>query len=125
MSIHELWELQGEISKLLEAKMLAEKKIREGRLSSLRLANTELKTRRPSPPEVPKFANPDEPFNARAFAGRRRSPKPIKKQASHAKQSFILALDNVISTVRWQVASSFLLSRPSLETAPISNACMR
>ena len=36
MSINELWELHEEISKLLEAKMLAERKMLEDRLSRLR-----------------------------------------------------------------------------------------
>jgi DNA-binding protein H-NS len=35
MSVDELWEIHEEISKLLEAKMLAEKKMLERRLSSL------------------------------------------------------------------------------------------
>ena len=62
MSVEELWGIHEEISKLLKAKLLAEKKMLEQRLISLHPATADrLKTRRPSPPVVPKFANPDKP----------------------------------------------------------------
>jgi hypothetical protein len=41
MSVDELWEIHEEISKLLEAKMLAEKKMLERRLDSLHPAKTD------------------------------------------------------------------------------------
>ena len=78
MSVEELWEIYEEISKLLEAKMLAEKKMLEGRLSSLRPAKTDLKTRRPYPPVVPKFANPDAP--SQVWAGRGRRPRWVTEK---------------------------------------------
>ena len=57
-----MWEIREEISKLLEAKMRAEKERLERRLDSLRPAKTHrLKAHRPYPPVVPKFANPDDP----------------------------------------------------------------
>ena len=81
MSVDELWEIHEEILKLLEAKMLAEKKMLEGRLSSLRPAKTDLKTRRPYPPVIPKFANPDEP--SQVWSGRgKRPPWVTQKLAS-------------------------------------------
>jgi DNA-binding protein H-NS len=81
MSVEELWGFYGEISKLLEAKMLAEKKKIERRLISLRSAKSDLKTRRPYPPVLPKFANPDE--SSRVWAGRGKQPRwVIEKLAS-------------------------------------------
>ena len=41
MSVEELWEIYEEISKLLKAKMLAEKKMLERRLNSLHPAKTD------------------------------------------------------------------------------------
>ena len=43
MSVEELWEIYEEISKLLEAKMLAEKKMLEQRLISLHPAKADPK----------------------------------------------------------------------------------
>ena len=79
MSVEELWEIYEEISKLLEAKMLAEKEMLEGRLSSLRgPAKTDLKARRPYPPVVPKFANPDEP--SQLWSGRGKRPQWVTEK---------------------------------------------
>ena len=47
MSVDELWKIHEEISQLLEAKMLAEKKMLERRLIDLRPAKGHLKTRCP------------------------------------------------------------------------------
>ena len=82
MSVEELWEIHEEISKLLEAKMLAEKKVLEQRLISLHPATADhLKARRPYPPVLPKFANPDEP--RQVWAGRGKQPRwVIEKLAS-------------------------------------------
>ena len=82
MSVEELWEIHEEISKLLEAKMLAEKKVLEQRLISLHPATADhLKARRPYPPVLPKFANPDEP--RQVYAGRGKQPRwVIEKLAS-------------------------------------------
>jgi len=50
MSVDELWEIHEEISKLLETKILAEKKMLEGRLNSLPPAKTDrLKAHRSYP----------------------------------------------------------------------------
>ena len=82
MSVGELWEIHGEISKLLEAKILAEKEVLEQRLISLHPATADrLKVPRPYPPVVPKFANPDEP--SQVWAGRGKQPQwVIEKLAS-------------------------------------------
>ena len=83
MSVDELWRIHEEISKLLEAKILAEKKTLEQRLiSRLRPAAAgRLKARRPYPPVLPKFANPDKP--SQIWAGRGKQPQwVIEKLAS-------------------------------------------
>ena len=74
MSVKELWGIYEQISKLLEAKMLAEKEVLEQRLISLHPATAgRLKARRPYPPVLPKFANPDEPNQV--WAGRGKRPR--------------------------------------------------
>jgi DNA-binding protein H-NS len=78
MSVDELWEIYEEISKLLEAKILAEKKMREGRLNSLPAKTDRLKAHRPYPPVVPKFANPDDP--SQVWSGRGKQPQWVKEK---------------------------------------------
>ena len=79
MSVEELWEIHEEISKLLEAKMLAEKKLLERRLIDLHPAKTDRqKVRRPYPPVVPKFANPDEPNQV--WSGRGMRPRWVTEK---------------------------------------------
>ena len=79
MSVDELWEIHEEISKLLEAKMLAEKKMLERRLISLHPAKTDrLKAHRPYPPVVPKFANPDDP--SQVWSGRGKQPQWVTEK---------------------------------------------
>jgi len=73
MSVEELWEIYEELSKLLEAKMLAEKEKLERRLNSLHPAEIDLKARRPYPPVLPKFANPDKP--SQVWSGRGARPR--------------------------------------------------
>ena len=73
MSVKELWGIYEQISKLLEAKMLGEKEVLEQRLISLHPATADrLKTRRPYPPVVPKFENPDKP--SQVWSGRGKRP---------------------------------------------------
>ena len=89
MSADELWEIYQEISKLLEAKMLAEKEVLERRLVSLHPAETDHpKARRPYPPVVPKFANPDEP--SQVWAGRGKRPRWVTEKLAAG-----LALENL------------------------------
>ena len=79
MSVEDLWETREEISNLLEAKLLAEKKMLEQRLTSLRHpASRYLKPRRPYPPVLPKFANPDEP--SQVWAGRGKQPRWVTEK---------------------------------------------
>ena len=78
MSVEELWEIHKEISKLLEARILAKKKMLEGRLSSLLPAKTDLKAHRPYPPIVPKFANPDDP--SKVWSGRGKRPQWVTEK---------------------------------------------
>jgi DNA-binding protein H-NS len=78
MSVNELWEIHEEISKRLEATILAEKKKLERRLNSLQPAKTDLKARRPYPPVVPKFANPDDP--SQVWSGRGKQPQWVKEK---------------------------------------------
>jgi DNA-binding protein H-NS len=70
--------IHEEISKLLEARILAKKKMLEGRLSSLLTAKTDLKARRPYPPIVPKFANPDDP--SQVWSGRGVRPRWVTEK---------------------------------------------
>jgi DNA-binding protein H-NS len=80
MSVEELWEIYEEISKLLEAKMLTEKEMLERRLISLHhpARADRLKARRPYPPVVPKFANPDEP--RQVWSGRGKRPRWVTEK---------------------------------------------
>ena len=74
MSVEELWAIYEHISKRLVAKMLAEKGVLEQRLISLQPATADrLMARRPYPPVLPKFANPDEP--SQVWAGRGKRPR--------------------------------------------------
>jgi len=78
MSVNELWEIHEKISKLLEAKILAEKKMLERRLNSLQPAKTDRKAHRPYPPVVPKFANPDDP--SQVWSGRGKRPQWVTEK---------------------------------------------
>jgi DNA-binding protein H-NS len=80
-SIEELWAIHEEVSEILEAKIIAEKKELERRLVALHPATDHAKPRRPYPPVVPKFANPDQP--SQVWSGRGRRPHwVIEKLAS-------------------------------------------
>jgi DNA-binding protein H-NS len=79
MSVEELWEIYEEISKLLEAKILAEKKMLELRLNSLHPTKTDRpNAHRPYPPVVPKFANPDDP--TQVWSGRGKRPQWVTEK---------------------------------------------
>jgi DNA-binding protein H-NS len=78
MSVDELWEIHEDISKALEATILAEKKKLERRLNSLQPAKTDLKARRPYPPVFPKFANPDDP--SQVWSGRGKRPQWVTEK---------------------------------------------
>ena len=78
MPVGELWEIYEEILELLKAKILAEKKKLERRLNNLQPAKTDLKARRPYPPVVPKFANPDE--SSQLWSGRGKQPQWVTEK---------------------------------------------
>ena len=78
MSVEELWKIYEEISDRLEAQKLAEKKILERRLVDLHPAKIDLKARRPYPPVVPKFANPDDP--SQVWSGRGKRPRWVTEK---------------------------------------------
>jgi DNA-binding protein H-NS len=78
MSTDELWALHEEIASQLAATLLAEKRVLEDRLKQLK-GGAEAERgltptgRRPYPVVVPKFRNPDRPFET--WAGRGRTPR--------------------------------------------------
>jgi len=79
ISVEELWEIYEEISKRLEAKLLAEREMLERRLASLHPADIDrLRARRPYPPVVPKYANPDDP--SQVWSGRGRQPRWVTEK---------------------------------------------
>ena len=62
MPIEELWALHGEIAKLLQTKIIAEKQELERRLTKLMAAlrrESQKTERRPYPEVFPKYRNPD------------------------------------------------------------------
>ena len=72
MPIDKLWALHEVISETLAARLDAEKRVLEKRLNLLsNQANTS--KRRPYPPVLPKFRNPDDP--AETWSGRGRKPR--------------------------------------------------
>jgi DNA-binding protein H-NS len=80
MSIDELWELHESVSEVLAAKINAEKQKLERRLVSLHPTVNQRRTRRPYPPVLPKFANPDAP--AEVWSGRGRKPRWVAEKLS-------------------------------------------
>ena len=82
MSINELWELHEEISEVLAAKMNAEKRELERRLTTLRPTTNpnQVRPRRPYPPVMPKFANPDAPDEV--WSGRGKKPRWVTEKLS-------------------------------------------
>jgi len=75
-SLDELWVLHEQITALLSSKILKEKAQLEKRLSELRLqtvATLDVPAKRPYPPVLPKFRNPDQP--SETWAGRGKQPR--------------------------------------------------
>lgn len=78
MSTEELWALHEEVTTMLAATLLAEKRVLEDRLRQLKGSiESERKApqpgRRPYPTVVPKFRNPDRP--SETWAGRGKTPR--------------------------------------------------
>lgn len=72
-----LWALYAQVSGKLEEKMIAEQKVLEGRLAALKISSAakhqeRTSERRPYPPVLAKFRNPDDP--SQTWAGRGRQP---------------------------------------------------
>jgi DNA-binding protein H-NS len=83
MSVDNLWKLRGDISEILAARILAEKKLIEDRLIQLRAssrpeAETHEPERRPYPRVSPKFRNPDD--TSQTWAGRGKQPRWLTAQ---------------------------------------------
>jgi DNA-binding protein H-NS len=99
-SIEELWVLREEVSDLLAAKIVAEKKELERRLEALHPAHDQARARRPYPPVVPKFANPDSP--SQVWSGRGKQPLWVKQKLASglALQDLIIARKHRASTVQ-------------------------
>jgi DNA-binding protein H-NS len=88
LSVGELWLLHEKIAARLEAKLSAEKEMLEKRLNLLSNAPVEQKVkaskRRPYPPVVPKFRNPDRP--SETWAGRGKQPLWLRRHLQSGKQ---------------------------------------
>ena len=89
LSIDELWMLHEAVAAMLAEKMTAEKKLLEGRLRLLTKSAAEhpgkaSKFRRPYPPVLPKFRNPDRP--SETWAGRGKRPRWLREQLRAGKR---------------------------------------
>jgi len=98
LSIDELWMLHEAIAATLAEKITAEKKLLEKRLRLLATAHVEhpvkaLKHRRPYPPVLPKFRNPDEP--SETWAGRGKQPRWVRKQLRSGKRMDDFRIESV------------------------------
>jgi DNA-binding protein H-NS len=89
LSTEELWVLHENVAATLRAKIIAEKKLLEGRLSQLygrfRVEKTsETPQRRSYPTVVPKFRNPEQP--SETWTGRGKKPRWLTAQLKSGKQ---------------------------------------
>jgi DNA-binding protein H-NS len=82
MSADELWTLHEEVRAMLTTKMSAEKLQLESRLAQLN-GNPD-KQRRPYPKVLPKYQNPERPFEK--WSGRGRQPHWVGTQLSMGKK---------------------------------------
>jgi DNA-binding protein H-NS len=80
MSIDELWGLHGEICEVLAGKIKAEKQELDRRLTSLGAGSGQAREKRPYPPVLPKFANPDAPQEV--WSGRGKKPRWVTEKLS-------------------------------------------
>ena len=89
LSTDELWILHEKVAATLNAKIIAEKKVLEDRLSRLngrfRVEQTsETPERRSYPTVFPKFRNPEQP--SETWAGRGKKPRWLVAQLKSGKQ---------------------------------------
>jgi len=76
MKSQELWELHDAVVLLLAKRLNEEKQRLEGRLASLGAKS--VRSRRPYPKVLPKFANPDEPNCV--WSGRGKQPQWVREK---------------------------------------------
>jgi DNA-binding protein H-NS len=97
LSIDELWMLHEAIAATLAEKITAEKKVLEGRLRLLPKPHVErtvrAPVRRPYPPVLPKFRNPDEP--SETWTGRGKQPRWVRKQLRSGKRMDDFRIESV------------------------------
>ena len=89
LSTEELWVLHQRVTATLKAKIIAENKVLEDRLSQLigrfRVEQTsETKERRSYPTVFPKFRNPEQP--SETWTGRGKKPRWLTAQLKSGKQ---------------------------------------
>ena len=80
LDVEDLWGLHLQVSEMLGERLEAKKKLVEDRINQLRQKEPVMvqKERRPYPPVLPKFRNPDEP--SETWAGRGKKPRWLTKQ---------------------------------------------
>jgi DNA-binding protein H-NS len=98
LSIDELWLLHQNLAETLAEKLAAKKNVLEERLRLLAKAHVEHTVRasgrrRPYPPVLPKFRNPDEP--SETWAGRGKQPRWVRKQLRSGKRIDDLRIKSV------------------------------
>jgi len=81
MSTDDLWSLHVEVSQLLEQKIQQEKLRLEERLKRL---GTPVSGRRPYPPVLPKYFNPDQP--SETWSGRGKRPRWLVAQLKSGRR---------------------------------------
>jgi DNA-binding protein H-NS len=88
MPLEDLWALHVTISDTLAAKLVAEKKTLEERLSLLASKSPDAEARaverKPYPTVFPKFQNPVEPFQT--WAGRGKQPRWLMEQLKSGRR---------------------------------------
>jgi DNA-binding protein H-NS len=97
LSVDELWMLHEATAAALAEKLAAEKKVLEERLRLLAKGHVEqtikASGRRPYPPVLPKFRNPDEP--SETWAGRGKQPHWVRRQLRSGKRMDDLRIESV------------------------------
>jgi DNA-binding protein H-NS len=82
MTVDELWNVRGEVSAILKARLSAEKSELERRLAKLRRP-PEIRERRPYPKVFPKYRNP---YGTETWAGRGKQPAWVRKLLRSGKR---------------------------------------
>ena len=102
LSTDELWRVRETVSELLAKRLATRHRQLEGRLTALKTAADQPKLRRPYPPVLPKFANPDSPNQV--WSGRGKRPlwvvKKLKAGLSLADLSIAPSLDQTKEQTR-------------------------